>query len=119
MVSIQYWPGYIASSEKRKAGTVFWGMQKTKSAFSSFGEFINWHNHGPHGSLNFQGLETPETTFRQKMPLEAYFGMVIDCSDYDGYMNKLDYIKRGRAQNNFRTPQANIYANNGIYLLDF
>ena len=34
-------------------------------------------------------------------------------------MNKLDHIKRGRAHNNFRTPQANIYANNGIYLLDF
>ncbi len=46
-------------------------------------------------------------------------GMVIDCSDYDGYMNKLDYIKRGWAHNNFRTPQANIYANNGIYILDF
>jgi hypothetical protein len=47
--------------------------------FLHSGSLSNWHNDRPHGSLNFQGLETPETTFRRKMPLEAYFGMVIDC----------------------------------------
>jgi hypothetical protein len=31
---------------------------------------------------------------------------VIDCSGCDKYMNKLDYIKLGRARNNFRTPHS-------------
>jgi hypothetical protein len=30
---------------------------------------------------------------------------VIDSSGCEEYMNKLNYIKLGRARNNFRTPQ--------------
>ena len=43
--------------------------------------------------------------FRRKMPLEAYLLSVIDCLGCDEYMNKINYIKLGRARNNFRTPQ--------------
>ena len=46
-----------------------------ETSFSSFEEFINWYNDRPHGSLNFQSLETPEMAFRRKMPLEAYFAI--------------------------------------------
>ena len=48
---------------------------KLRSAFHSFDEFITWYNDRPHGSLNFQSLETPERAFRRKMPLEAYFAI--------------------------------------------
>jgi len=53
----------------------FQEYKKHISAFSSFDEFINWYNDRPHGSLNFQSLETPEKAFRRKMPLEAYFAI--------------------------------------------
>jgi putative transposase len=48
---------------------------KHRSVFHSFDEFITWYNDRPHGSLNFQSLETPERAFRRKMPLEAYFAI--------------------------------------------
>lgn len=48
---------------------------KHRPAFHSFEEFITWYNDRPHGSLNFQSLETPERAFRRKMPLEAYFAI--------------------------------------------
>jgi putative transposase len=48
----------------------FFGEYKRhRHAFSSFDEFINWYNDRPHGSLNFQSLETPRIAFRRKMPL--------------------------------------------------
>jgi len=53
----------------------FGEYKKHRSAFSSFDEFISWYNDRPHGSLNFQSLETPEKAFRRKMPLEAYFAI--------------------------------------------
>lgn len=53
----------------------FQEYKKHRQAFSSFDEFINWYNDRPHGSLNFQSLETPEMAFRRKMPLEAYFAI--------------------------------------------
>jgi putative transposase len=48
---------------------------KHRSVFHSFDEFIAWYNERPHGSLNFQSLETPERAFRRKMPLKAYFAI--------------------------------------------
>ncbi|MGV8126974.1 MAG: hypothetical protein ACP5PV_07175, partial [Methanothrix sp.] len=83
--------------------------KRHRSAFSSFEEFINWYNDRPHGSLNFQSLETPEMAFKRKCPLKPILLSVIDCSGCEGYMNKLDYIKLGRARNNFRTPQSLSY----------
>ena len=53
----------------------FQEYRRHRSAFSSFDEFIEWYNNRPHGSLDFERLETPEQAFRRKMPLEAYFGM--------------------------------------------
>lgn len=53
----------------------FGEYKKHRSAFNSFDEFVCWYNNRPHGSLNFQGLETPEMAFRRKMPLEAYFAI--------------------------------------------
>jgi putative transposase len=56
----------------------FFGEYKRhRSAFFSFEGFINWYNYNdrPHGSLNFQSLETPKKAFRRKMLLEAYFAI--------------------------------------------
>ena len=44
-------------------------------AFSSFEEFKEWYNNRPHGSLEFEHLETPERAFRRKMRLEMYFAI--------------------------------------------
>jgi len=38
-------------------------------------EFVDWYNNRPHGSLNFEELETPEQAFWRKMPPEAIFGI--------------------------------------------
>lgn len=54
---------------------LFGEYKKHRSAFSSFDEFITWHDNRPHGSLHFHVLETPEMAFRRKMPLEAYFAI--------------------------------------------
>jgi len=53
----------------------FGEYRKHRSAFSSFDDFIGWHNDRPHGSLNIEHAETPEMAFRRKMPLEAYFSI--------------------------------------------
>lgn len=53
----------------------FGEYKKHRAFFNSFDEFISWYNNRPHGSLNFQSLETPEMAFRRKMPLEAYFAI--------------------------------------------
>jgi putative transposase len=54
----------------------FFGEYKRhRSAFSSFEEFINWYNDRPHGSLNFQSLETPEMAFREHaQSIESHIG---------------------------------------------
>jgi putative transposase len=43
--------------------------------FRSFDEFIDWYNNRPHGSLDFNKLETPEKAFWRKIPLEAVFSI--------------------------------------------
>lgn len=39
-----------------------------------FDEFVDWYNNRPHGSLNFEELETPEQAFWRKLQPEAIFG---------------------------------------------
>jgi len=53
----------------------FQEYKRHRAAFHSIGEFINWYNNRPHGSLEFERLETPEMAFRRKMPLEAYYAI--------------------------------------------
>ena len=53
----------------------FGEYQRHRLAFSSFGEFVEWYNNRPHGSLDFERLETPEQAFRRKMRLEMYFAI--------------------------------------------
>jgi transposase InsO family protein len=40
--------------------------------FFSIDEFMTWYNNRPHGSLEFERLETPDKAFIRKMPLEAH-----------------------------------------------
>jgi putative transposase len=53
----------------------FGEYQRHRLAFSSFEEFRDWYNNRPHGSLDFEHLETPEKAFRRKMRLEMYFAI--------------------------------------------
>jgi putative transposase len=53
----------------------FQEYKRHRYAFSSIDEFINWYNNRPHGSLEFDRLETPDIAFRRKMPLEAYYAI--------------------------------------------
>ena len=53
----------------------FGEYQRNCLAFSSFEEFMEWHNNRPHGSLDFERLGTPEKAFRRKMRLEMHFAI--------------------------------------------
>ena len=53
----------------------FGTYRKFRWDFDSFEEFIDWYNNRPHGSLDFDRLETPDRAFWRKMPLEAIFGV--------------------------------------------
>jgi ferric-dicitrate binding protein FerR (iron transport regulator) len=53
----------------------FGEYQRHRLAFSSFEEFREWYNNRPHGSLEFERLETPERAFRRKMRPEMYFAI--------------------------------------------
>ena len=53
----------------------FDSYKRFRKHFSSFEEFVDWYNNRPHGSLNFEKLETPEQAFWRKMPTEAIFGI--------------------------------------------
>ena len=44
----------------------FQTYQRFRKDFSSFEEFVDWYNNRPHGSLNFNCLETPEIAFWKK-----------------------------------------------------
>lgn len=43
----------------------FGEYQRGRQAFSSFEEFVEWYNNRPHGSLDFEHLETPERAFSE------------------------------------------------------
>jgi len=49
--------------------------KRHRADFHSIDEFVNWYNNRPHGSLEFDRLETPDMAFIRKMPLEAYFAV--------------------------------------------
>jgi putative transposase len=53
----------------------FGEYKRHRLAFSSFEEFREWYNNRPHGSLEFERLETPERAFRRKMRPEMYFAI--------------------------------------------
>ena len=45
--------------------------------FASLDEFIVWYNNRPHGSLDFDNLESPELAFWRRLPQEAILGIGI------------------------------------------
>jgi putative transposase len=49
--------------------------KRHRPKFSSIDEFMSWYNNRPHGSLEFERLETPDKAFIRKMPLEAHFAI--------------------------------------------
>jgi putative transposase len=53
----------------------FDAYQRFRKFFATFDEFVEWYNNRPHGSLNFEKLETPEQAFWRKLQTEAIFGI--------------------------------------------
>ena len=49
--------------------------RRFRQNFDLLREFIEWYNDRPHGSLDFDKLETPNQAFLRKMPQEAFFGI--------------------------------------------
>jgi putative transposase len=49
--------------------------RRFRQNFDLLREFIEWYNDRPHGSLDFERLETPNQAFLKKMPQEAFFGI--------------------------------------------
>lgn len=47
--------------------------------FNTFDEFAEWYNNRPHGSLDFEHLETPEEAFWRRLPDGTILGMAIQC----------------------------------------
>jgi len=45
--------------------------KRFRKEFSSLDEFIDWYNNCPHGSLDFESLESPELAFWRRLPQEA------------------------------------------------
>ena len=43
--------------------------------FQSFDEFVEWYNNRPHGSLDFEHLETPEQAFWRRLPDGTILGL--------------------------------------------
>ena len=55
----------------------FDAYQRFRKFFPTFDDFIEWYNNRPHGSLDFDELETPEQAFWRKLPMEAILGIGI------------------------------------------
>lgn len=45
--------------------------------FASLDDFISWYNDRPHGSLDFENLESPNLAFWRRLPQEAILGFGI------------------------------------------
>ena len=53
------------------------GKSRPTLTFESLDEFILWYNDRPHGSLDFENLESPNLAFWRRLPQEAIFGIGI------------------------------------------
>jgi len=49
--------------------------RRFRQNFDLLREFIEWYNDRPHGSLDFDKLETPNQAFMRKMSQEVFFGV--------------------------------------------
>jgi putative transposase len=55
----------------------FHAYKRFRYEFASLDEFIVWYNNRPHGSLDFDNLESPELAFWRRLPQEAILGIGI------------------------------------------
>ena len=55
----------------------FDSYERFRYEYSSLDEFIVWYNNRPHGSLDFENLESPELAFWRRLPQAAILGMGI------------------------------------------
>ena len=62
--------------------------RRHRHLFSSFDTFASWYNNRPHGSLDFDRLETPEQAFWRRLPEGTLLGMAFRCLGWDRYDRK-------------------------------
>ena len=55
----------------------FHAYKRFRYEFDSLDDFIFWYNNRPHGSLDFDNLESPELAFWRRLPQEAILGIGI------------------------------------------
>ena len=55
----------------------FDNYRRFRSDFTSLEDYINWYNNRPHGSLDFNTLETPSMAFWRRLPKEAIFNIGV------------------------------------------
>ena len=55
----------------------FHTYERFRYEYSSLDEFVVWYNNRPHGSLDFENLESPELAFWRRLPQAAILGIGI------------------------------------------
>ncbi len=65
--------------------------------FSSFEDFVEWYNNRPHGSLDYEHLETPEQAFWRRLPDGTTLGMAFNCLGWNQHDKK--HIKTASGKN--------------------
>ena len=51
--------------------------------FTSFEAFREWYNNRPHGSLDFEHLQTPEQAFWERLPEGTMLGVAFRCLGWE------------------------------------
>jgi putative transposase len=59
-----------------------------RRCFPSFNDFIEWYNNRPHGSLDFERLQTPEQAFWERLPEGRLLGMAFQCLGWNDLLEK-------------------------------
>jgi len=53
----------------------FDAYRRFRNEFPSLDKFVDWYNNRPHGSLDFNSLESPEQAFWRRLPQGAILGL--------------------------------------------
>ncbi|WML68055.1 MAG: hypothetical protein METHP_01629 [Methanoregula sp. SKADARSKE-2] len=60
------------SQTKGKSERWFDTYRRSRYEFASLDDFISWYNDRPHGSLDFENLESPNLAFWRRLPQRGY-----------------------------------------------
>jgi transposase InsO family protein len=68
---------YWHSTTNGKIEKWFDSYRRFRYEIESLDDFILWYNDRPHGSLDFENLESPNLAFWRRLPQESIFGIGI------------------------------------------